>query len=172
MCTGIQIGTRLIRNRTGNRLTDPIQVGIGRELVTTTVFKLVHRFHQTDVAFLNQVKEPASRGWYISSQSRSPKRLASTIFFGTAGFRFTNRHTLEISLISITFKSVLFNISNLLLECQHLGVLFPDGLDFAGALGNLPSSNQAGFDSCSGNVIRNWLQSMRPRRPHPRIICA
>ena len=49
-------GARLIRDRAGDRLTDPPGC-VGGELVTTAVFEFINRFHQTDVAFLNQVKE-------------------------------------------------------------------------------------------------------------------
>ena len=49
-------GARLVCDRAGDRLTDP-PGSIGGELVTTTVFKLIYRFHQTDVAFLNQIQE-------------------------------------------------------------------------------------------------------------------
>ena len=47
---------RLIGDRTRNRLPDPPR-RIGRELVATAIFKLVHGLHQADVAFLNQVEE-------------------------------------------------------------------------------------------------------------------
>src|ERR1700733_4500973 len=46
----------LIGNRAGNRLTNP-PGRIGGELVTTTVFELIDRLHQTDVAFLDQIQK-------------------------------------------------------------------------------------------------------------------
>ena len=49
-------GACLVRDRAGDRLADP-PGGIGRELVAAAVFELVHRFHQTDVALLDQVQE-------------------------------------------------------------------------------------------------------------------
>ena len=49
-------GARLIRDRAGDSLTDPPGC-VGGELVTTTVFKLIYRFHQTDVAFLDLIQE-------------------------------------------------------------------------------------------------------------------
>src|SRR5258708_23565740 len=48
--------TRLIGNGPRNRLPDPPR-GVSRELVATAVFEFVDGFHQTDVAFLNQVEE-------------------------------------------------------------------------------------------------------------------
>ena len=49
-------GTCLISNRAGDRLADP-PGGIGRELVAAAILKLVHGFHEADVAFLDQVEE-------------------------------------------------------------------------------------------------------------------
>src|SRR5690606_41386584 len=49
-------GARLVCDRAGDRLTDP-PGSIGGELVTTTVFKLIYRFHQTDVAFLHPTQD-------------------------------------------------------------------------------------------------------------------
>src|SRR5580658_1394095 len=49
-------GARLIGDGASNRLPDPPR-GIGGELIAAAIFKLVHGFHQADVAFLNQVEE-------------------------------------------------------------------------------------------------------------------
>ena len=49
-------GTCLVGDGTGNRLTDP-PCGVSRELVAAAVFEFVYRFHQADIAFLNQIKE-------------------------------------------------------------------------------------------------------------------
>ncbi len=49
-------GARLVGDRAGNSLANP-PGGVGRELVATAVFELVHRLHQADVAFLDQVEE-------------------------------------------------------------------------------------------------------------------
>src|SRR5580658_5081808 len=49
-------GARLIGERAADRLPDP-PGGVGRELVAAPVLKLVHRLHQPDVAFLNQVEK-------------------------------------------------------------------------------------------------------------------
>src|ERR1035437_7938889 len=55
-------GSRLVRDRAGDRLADPPR-GVGRELVAAAVLELVDRLHQPDVAFLDQVEElqPAVR---------------------------------------------------------------------------------------------------------------
>ncbi len=49
-------GARLVGDRARDRLPDP-PGGVGRELVAAAVFELVHRLHQADVAFLDQVEE-------------------------------------------------------------------------------------------------------------------
>ncbi len=49
-------GARLVGNRAGDRLANPPRC-IGRELVAAAILELVHRLHQADVAFLNQVEE-------------------------------------------------------------------------------------------------------------------
>ncbi len=49
-------GAGLVGDRAGDGLADP-PGGVGRELVAAAVFELVHRLHQADVAFLDQVEE-------------------------------------------------------------------------------------------------------------------
>ena len=49
-------GTRLIRQRTRNRLPNP-PGGVGRKLITAVIFELIHRLHQPDVAFLNEIQK-------------------------------------------------------------------------------------------------------------------
>ncbi|CNT65822.1 Uncharacterised protein [Salmonella enterica subsp. enterica serovar Bovismorbificans] len=60
---------RLIGDRAGDRLTNP-PGSVGGELVAATVFELIYRFHQTDVAFLNQIKElQATVGVFLSDRN-------------------------------------------------------------------------------------------------------
>ena len=70
-------GARLVGDRAGDGLADPPR-GVGRELVAAAVFELVHRLHQADVAFLDQVEEPG-RGWCILAMEITRRRLASVI---------------------------------------------------------------------------------------------
>ncbi len=49
-------GARLVGDGPGDGLPDPPR-GVGRELVAAPVLELVHRLHQADVAFLDQVQE-------------------------------------------------------------------------------------------------------------------
>ena len=49
-------GARLVGDRAGDGLADPPGC-VGAELVAAAVFELVHRLHQADVAFLDEVQE-------------------------------------------------------------------------------------------------------------------
>src|SRR5262244_2705790 len=49
-------GARLVGDRAADRLPDP-PGGIGRKLVAAAILEFVDRFHQADIAFLDQVEE-------------------------------------------------------------------------------------------------------------------
>ncbi len=49
-------GARLVGDGASDGLPNP-PGGVGGELVAAAVFELVHRLHQAEVAFLDQVKE-------------------------------------------------------------------------------------------------------------------
>src|SRR2546428_4416557 len=49
-------GAGLVGNSTRNGLSNP-PGGVRRELITTAIFELIYRFHQADVAFLDQVQK-------------------------------------------------------------------------------------------------------------------
>src|SRR5581483_2480329 len=49
-------GARLIGDGASDRLANPPS-GVSRKLVTPSPFELIHGFHQTDIAFLNQIEE-------------------------------------------------------------------------------------------------------------------
>ena len=51
----------LVRNRARDRLTDPPR-RIGTEFVPALVLEFVHRLHESDIAFLNQIQELQARG--------------------------------------------------------------------------------------------------------------
>src|SRR5262249_14732422 len=60
-------GTGLIRNSTGNRLANP-PGRIGAEFIAPTIFKLIDRFHQADIALLNEVeKAQATVGIFLGN---------------------------------------------------------------------------------------------------------
>ncbi len=84
----------LVSNRPGDRLSDP-PGRVGRELVAATVLKLIHRFHQADVAFLNQVKELKTPvGVLFGDRDDKTQVCLDHFFFGAAGFGFTDIHPL------------------------------------------------------------------------------
>src|SRR5262249_15645970 len=49
-------GTRLVCDRTGDRLSDP-PCGVSREFVASAVFEFVHGLHEADVALLDEIEE-------------------------------------------------------------------------------------------------------------------
>ena len=77
--------SRQIRDRTGDRLPDP-PGGVGRELESTTVLKLVDSLHQTNVAFLNQIEEMQSTvGVLLGYRDDQPEiRLNHVLLGGTS----------------------------------------------------------------------------------------
>ncbi len=84
-------GARLVGNRTGNCLTNPPS-GIGRELITTAVFELIDRFHQADVAFLDEIQELQTPvGILLGDRNHQAQVSLNHLFLGTASFRLTNR---------------------------------------------------------------------------------
>src|ERR1700683_3210739 len=66
-------GARLIGECSADRLPDP-PGGVGRELVAAPVLELVHRLHQPDVAFLNQVEKlQAAIGVFFGDRDDQPQ---------------------------------------------------------------------------------------------------
>ncbi|EBA16654.1 hypothetical protein RSK20926_02579 [Roseobacter sp. SK209-2-6] len=81
-------GAGLIGNRTGDGLTNP-PGRIGRELVTAAVFKFVHRLHQADVAFLDQIQElQAAVGVFLGDRDHQAQVGLDHLFLGLTGFFF------------------------------------------------------------------------------------
>ncbi len=86
-------GARLIRDRAGDGLTDPPGC-IGRELVAAAVFELIYRFHQADVAFLNQIEElQTAVGVFLGNRNNQTQVRLNHLFLRTTRFRFADRHT-------------------------------------------------------------------------------
>ena len=73
-------GARLVGDRAGDGLADP-PGGVGRELVAAAVFELVHRLHQADVAFLDEVEELQAAVGVLLAIEITSRRLASIISF-------------------------------------------------------------------------------------------
>ena len=77
-------GAGLVCDGAGDGLTDP-PGGVGRELVTATVFKLVHRLHQANVAFLNEVEElQATVGVFLGDRNHETQVGLDHLFLGAA----------------------------------------------------------------------------------------
>ena len=73
-------GPRLVGNGASDRLANP-PGGVSRELVSAAIFELVHRLHQTDVAFLDQIEELQAAVGVLLAMEITRRRLASTISF-------------------------------------------------------------------------------------------
>ena len=82
-------GARLVGDRARNRLSDPPR-RIGRELIAATVFKLINRLHQANVAFLNQIEE---------------LQAAVRIFFGN------RNHQAQVGLDHFFFRPARFTLA-------------------------------------------------------------
>src|SRR5216683_2720434 len=79
---------RLIGDRARDGLPDPPRC-IRRKLVPAAPLELVHRLHQTDVAFLNQVEKLQSAvGIFLGDRNDQSKIGLDQFFFGLLGFRF------------------------------------------------------------------------------------
>src|SRR6266850_1378686 len=77
--------TSLIGNGSGNGLADP-PCRIGRELVATPPLKLVDGFHQSDVAFLDQVKElQTAVGVFLRYRYHQSEICLDQLLFGNVG---------------------------------------------------------------------------------------
>src|SRR5690606_23659981 len=85
-------GPRLVGNGASDRLANP-PGGVGRELVAATVFELVHRLHQADVAFLDQVEElQAAVGILLGDGNNQAQVGLDHLFLRPASLGFTDGH--------------------------------------------------------------------------------
>src|SRR5262249_947366 len=88
-------GARLISDRTGNGLPDP-PGSVGGELVTSPILELVNGFHQSDVAFLNEVKElQAAVGVFFCDGNNEAQVGLDHFLLGLAGFALALLHHLN-----------------------------------------------------------------------------
>ena len=85
-------GARLVGNRAGNRLANP-PCRISRKFVATTIFELIHRLHQTDIAFLNQIKElQTTVGVFFGNGNHQAQVRLNHFLLGRSGFFFAFHH--------------------------------------------------------------------------------
>src|SRR5690554_5067150 len=118
-------GAGLVRNRAGDGLTNP-PGGVGREFVATTVLKLVHRLHQADVAFLDQVQElQAAVGVFLGDGNNQAQVGLDHFFLGTAGLGFADRNA-TVDFLDVDHGQVHFGL--------HVLDAFLQAYDFVNAL--------------------------------------
>ena len=85
-------GPRLVCDGTSDRLTDPPR-GVGRELVASAVLELIHRLHQTDVAFLDEVEElETAISVLFGDGDHEPEIGDDKFLFGLIGIGLTSAH--------------------------------------------------------------------------------
>src|SRR5882724_7840286 len=81
-------GARLVGNRASDGLANPPR-RIRRKLVSAAPLELVHRLHQADVAFLNQVEElQTAIGIFLGDGNDQSQVGFDQFLFGLFGFRF------------------------------------------------------------------------------------
>src|SRR5690606_35011003 len=136
-------GARLIRDGAGDGLPDP-PGSVGGELVATTVLELVHRLHQADVAFLDQIEElQAAVGVFLGDGNNQTQVGFNHFLLGATSFRLTDRHPavdfLDVGHVQIHFG---LNVLDALLQANDFVHTLTDrsrigllgGGDFAGPL--------------------------------------
>ena len=116
-------GTGLIRDGAGNGLTDP-PGSVSRELVATTVFKLVHRLHQTYVALLDQIQElQTAVGVLLGDRDNQTQVGLDHLFLRTAGLGLTNAHaTVDVLDLGDRQTCLFFDLLQLADGTQHFFV--------------------------------------------------
>ena len=78
-------GAGLVRNGAGDRLPYP-PGGVGRELVAAPIIEFVHRLHQADIAFLNEIQElQAAVGVALGDGNHQPEVGFDQLFLGEVG---------------------------------------------------------------------------------------
>ena len=87
-------GACLVGDGAGDGLADPPR-GVGGELVAAAVFELVHRLHQADVAFLDQVEElQTTVGVFLGDGDDQAQVGLGHFALGAAGLGFAGGHLL------------------------------------------------------------------------------
>ena len=75
-------GASLVGDRTCDGLADPPR-GVSGKLVAAAVFEFVHRFHQANVAFLNQIQElQAAVGVFLGNRNHQTQVGLDHLFLG------------------------------------------------------------------------------------------
>ncbi len=113
-------GARLVSDRAGNRLTNPPGC-VGGEFITTTVFEFIYRFHQTDVAFLNQIEElQTTVGVFFSDGNNQTQVGLNHFFLGATGAGFTDGYaTVNFFNFRNAQTNAFFNGADFLLRTEN-----------------------------------------------------
>ena len=115
-------GTCLVGDGASNCLTNP-PCGVSRELVAAAVFEFVHRFHQTDIAFLNQIKElQAAVGVFFCNGNNQTQVGLNHFLFGCWGFFFAQHH------VFVDFFQFFDGNAGFGFHICQLGLFFEDGV--------------------------------------------
>jgi hypothetical protein len=116
-------GARLVGDRARDGLADPPR-GVGRELVAAAVFELVHRLHQADVAFLDEVEElQAAVGVLLGDRDHQAQVGLGHLALGATRLGFAGGHLLVdvLEFLQRDADAVL-QVDQLLLLLEHRGL--------------------------------------------------
>ena len=115
-------GAGLIGNGACNSLTNPPGC-IGGKLIAATVFKLIDRLHEANVAFLNKIKElQAAIGVFLGDGDDQSKIGLGHLALGLAGSLFASNHLgINIAQIRKRQNDLGLNVYELLLELVKSG---------------------------------------------------
>ncbi len=152
-------GARLIGDRTGDGLANP-PGGIGGELVAAAIFELVHRLHQADVAFLDQVQElqPAI-GVLLGDRNHQAQVGLDHLLFRATSLGLANRHLAVDFLDVIDVEPVLgLDFANPALGTDEIFAAAGDGRRIT-TLG----ADQLVEPDLAGEVIRQLAYEVAPR---------
>ena len=88
-------GASLVRNGARDRLAHP-PGRVRRKLVAAPVVELIHRLHQADVAFLDQIQElQAAVGISLGDRDHQPQIGLDQLLLGDLGFLLAALHDLQ-----------------------------------------------------------------------------
>src|SRR3989338_3948190 len=161
-------GPRLVGNGASDRLANP-PGGVSRELVAATVFELVHRLHQADVAFLDQVEElQAAVGVLLGDGDHQTQVRFDHLFLRATGLGLADRHaTVDVLDLGELQAGLDFQGDQLLLATLDVRLQATNGFGvFAFALGQLVGP--ALIDFIAGELAQE-VGTRHPRIAHAQL---
>src|SRR6266702_1198639 len=116
-------GARLIGDRAGDRLPDPPR-RIRAELVAAAIFELVHRLHQADVAFLDQVEElQAAVRVFLGDRNHEAQVGLHHLLLRPPGLRLADRD-IAVDFLDVIDRQVILHLEVLELLLPPLDLVF------------------------------------------------